>query len=164
MGGGGDRTAADNAFDTYRGSSGYQFRLGEGTKAINTNAYATGMGDSGATLKALTRYGQDYGSNEFGNYLGQLGGVSARGGAARGLVAGVGNNFVNQFGAATGNAADAQSNAGLLSAGNWANAFQNAGNAAAFTLGSSYKRPGQVPPTVRTPGYGGSYSRYGGGF
>lgn len=139
LGGGGDPAAAGAAFDGYRNSSGYDFRLGEGTKAVNTNAYARGMGDSGATLKALERYGQDYGSNEFGKYLSYLGGLSSGGANARGLVAGVGNNFVNQFGQATGNAADAKSNASLISAGNWSNAFNNIGNTAAFALGSSYK-------------------------
>ena len=46
---------------------GYQFRMQEGMKAINNSAAARGMGNSGATLKALTRYGQDYASNEYNN-------------------------------------------------------------------------------------------------
>ena len=157
LGIGGDPAAAKTAFDNYQGSYGYQFRLGEGTNAINTNAYARGMGDSGATLKALERYGQDYGSNEFGKYLSQLGGLSSEGQGARSLVAGVGGNFVNQFGQATQGAADAASNARLLSAGNLSNAFQNIGNTAAFALGSSYKRPGAPSGT------GGGYS-YGRGY
>jgi len=44
---------------------GYQFRLNEGTKALQASAAARGGLNSGATLKALTRYGQDYGSNEY---------------------------------------------------------------------------------------------------
>ena len=32
---------------------GYQFRVDEALKGVNSNAYATGQGDSGATLKAL---------------------------------------------------------------------------------------------------------------
>ena len=46
---------------------GYEFRLAEGEKAINRAAAARGMWDSGATGKALTRYGQDYASGEYGN-------------------------------------------------------------------------------------------------
>jgi hypothetical protein len=46
---------------------GYDFRLAEGEKAINRAAAARGSWDSGATGKALTRYGQDYASGEFGS-------------------------------------------------------------------------------------------------
>ena len=41
----------------------YQFRLEEGLKAIRRGASASGQG--GATLKALTRYGQDLASTEY---------------------------------------------------------------------------------------------------
>lgn len=44
---------------------GYQFRLAEGEKALNRAAASRGNYDSGATLKALTRYGSDYASNEY---------------------------------------------------------------------------------------------------
>lgn len=46
---------------------GYQFRLNEGMKAIQGSAAARGGLNSGATLKALERYGQDYASNEYQN-------------------------------------------------------------------------------------------------
>lgn len=46
---------------------GYQFRMNEGQKALERSASAKGRLNSGATMKALTRYGQDYASNEFQN-------------------------------------------------------------------------------------------------
>ncbi len=46
---------------------GYRFRMQEGEKAINAGAAARGLGNSGATLKALTKYGQDFASNEYNN-------------------------------------------------------------------------------------------------
>lgn len=46
---------------------GYQFRLDEGEKGINRAASARGGFDSGASLKALDRYDQDYASGEFSN-------------------------------------------------------------------------------------------------
>jgi len=46
---------------------GYQFRLEQGRKAIEGSAAARGSLNSGATLKALERYGQDYASNEYQN-------------------------------------------------------------------------------------------------
>lgn len=51
---------------------GYDFRLAEGNKAIDRAAAARGMFDSGPTLKALTRYGQDFAGGEFGNAYNRL--------------------------------------------------------------------------------------------
>lgn len=46
---------------------GYQFRMQQGQNAVNGSAAAKGALNSGATLKALTRYGQDYGAQEYNN-------------------------------------------------------------------------------------------------
>lgn len=46
---------------------GYQFRLKQGQNALRGGASAQGNLNSGATLKALERYGQDYASNEYQN-------------------------------------------------------------------------------------------------
>lgn len=46
---------------------GYNFRMAEGEKGINRALSARGGYDSGAALKALNRYNQDFASNEFGN-------------------------------------------------------------------------------------------------
>lgn len=44
---------------------GYQFRLAEGQKGVENSAAARGGLLSGAALKAIQKYGQDYASNEF---------------------------------------------------------------------------------------------------
>ncbi len=46
---------------------GYQFRLAEGQKALERSAAAKGTATGGAALKAASRYGQDYASNEYSN-------------------------------------------------------------------------------------------------
>ena len=46
---------------------GYAFRLSEGQKALERTAAARGGLISGGALKAATRYGQDMGSQEYGN-------------------------------------------------------------------------------------------------
>ena len=46
---------------------GYDFRLSEGAKALERSASARGGLFSGGTLKALTRYNQDFASQEYGN-------------------------------------------------------------------------------------------------
>lgn len=51
-----------------RDDPGYQFRLAEGEKAVNRGAAAKGGLLGGAQQKALTRYGQDYASNEYDKY------------------------------------------------------------------------------------------------
>lgn len=51
----------------FQADPGYGFRLKEGLRAIENSALAGGMGQSGATLRGLTRYGQQLGSEEFTN-------------------------------------------------------------------------------------------------
>ena len=46
---------------------GYAFRLAEGQKALERSASSRGTLLTGGTAKALTRYGQDYASNEYQN-------------------------------------------------------------------------------------------------
>lgn len=75
--------------------SGYQFRLNEGLKGINAAAAAKGGLNSGATLKALTRYGQDYASNEYDKaYNREYSRLSQ--------LAGYGNNAANNLASAAG--------------------------------------------------------------
>ena len=50
-------------------SPGYDFRLSEGEKAIQRSAAARGNLLGGGTLKALTRYGQDYATSDYDNFL-----------------------------------------------------------------------------------------------
>ena len=50
----------------------YQFRLGEGLKALDRQAAARGGLISGGALKAAQRYGQDFASQEFGNAYNRL--------------------------------------------------------------------------------------------
>lgn len=53
--------------EQFQADPGYQFRLKEGLRAIENSALAGGMGRSGTTLRGLTRYGQELGSQEFTN-------------------------------------------------------------------------------------------------
>ena len=53
--------------DQFQADPGYAFRLGEGQKALERSAAARGGLLSGGTGKALERFGQDYGSQEYTN-------------------------------------------------------------------------------------------------
>lgn len=75
---------------------GYQFRLGEGIKALDRSAAARGRLRSGAQVKAITKFGQDYATNEYDNMLRRFYNL-----------AGVGQNATTttgQFGQYAGNA------------------------------------------------------------
>jgi len=53
--------------DKFQADPGYAFRLSEGQKALERSAAARGGLLSGGTGKALQRFGQDYGSQEYTN-------------------------------------------------------------------------------------------------
>lgn len=53
----------------YTKSPGYDFRLGEGVKARERGAAARGNVLSGAQTKDLTRFGQDYATQDYDNFL-----------------------------------------------------------------------------------------------
>lgn len=57
----------DFSMEDFKKDPGYDFRMNEGREALEGSAAARGNLLSGATLKALQRYGQDYASNEYGN-------------------------------------------------------------------------------------------------
>lgn len=52
---------------TEQNDPGFQFRLQQGTQALDRSAAAKGGLLTGGTAKAEQRYGQDYASNEYGN-------------------------------------------------------------------------------------------------
>jgi len=75
---------------------GYQFRMKQGQNALQSSAAARGGLNSGATMKALQRYGQDFASNEYSNAynrnyarLSQLAGLGAN--ASQNLMGAAGN-------------------------------------------------------------------------
>lgn len=131
-------TAAADALGTYRGSTGYQDVLKEGLGAVNSNAYARGMGDSGAALKALQKTGMSLADRSSGDWLGRLNQLQQYGQQAIGNVAGVATNTTNGINAATQSASDGNANATLASAAAWNKAIQGVTGAISSGLGSSF--------------------------
>jgi hypothetical protein len=111
------------AFGNYRNSTGYNFRLGEGMKALNSGYSGAGTFQSGARDKAAIEYGQNMGSGEFSNYLTALGNQQALGLSAGSALAGVGQNYANSLSTINSNRADAIGNAALVSGRNTSNAI-----------------------------------------
>jgi hypothetical protein len=63
----GKYATAEFGMDQFKADPGYAFRMSEGMKALERSAAARGGLLSGATLKGITRYGQDAASQEYQN-------------------------------------------------------------------------------------------------
>lgn len=105
---------------------GYEFRVGEGMRALERSAAAKGLLGSGGFGRKAIRYGQDYASQEYQNVYNRianiagLGQVSAGQGAQNALYGGQG------MAGAAGNAG-AYGAMGAMGSGNaWASAFNQA--------------------------------------
>lgn len=110
---------------------GYQFGLSEGEKGINRATAARGGYDSGATLKSLLRYNQDYAGTKYdqafnrdqivkNQMYNQLAGIAGTGQSATNQTAVLGANTANQIGQNYQNAGDARA-AGYMGMANAAN-------------------------------------------
>lgn len=121
---------------TFEADPGYQFRLAEGENALNRAAAARGNRLSGAQLKAATRFGQDYASNEFANAWNRNATARTTNFNQLAATANVGQTAVSQVNQAGQNYANASGNA-LMAGGNAsANAFLAGGAAQAGMYGT----------------------------
>lgn len=88
---------------------GYQFGIQQGERGINNMAGATSGRNSGATMKALLKFNQDYGGTKYNDAFnrdtanknrtyGYLSGVSGTGENAAGMTAGLGANAAGTAG------------------------------------------------------------------
>ena len=79
-------------------SPGYQFRLDEGTRAVERSAAAKGKLMSGGLLRELTRYGQGVATSEFGNYANRLASMADIGQVATQSTGALGSAAAGQYG------------------------------------------------------------------
>jgi hypothetical protein len=152
---------------------GYGFRFAEGMKGLERSAAARGGLLSGATLKGITRYGQDMGSQEYQNAFNRyttgfnantgernqlynrLAGVAGTGQTATNQIGTQGANMASNIGNAYMNSAANTGNAAMAAAGQRTSAFGGAAN----VLGRMYGNKGFSDPNADFDGGGG-----GGGF
>ena len=121
----------NNPFDTYLASKGlaggrfdtsnpaYQFQLQQGQQALDRSAAASGMGASGAQIKAAQKFGQglasqeydkqyNRASGEFGDYFNRLAGLAQGGQQAVGSMAQAGSQYASNAGNTFANLSNAQ--------------------------------------------------------
>jgi len=127
---------------------GYQFRVDEALKGVNSNAYASGQGNSGATLKALQRQAMNVADGTFNTYVDQVGSVANRGSAAKGALAGVSTNYANASNNISQNAADTAAGYQMFKAQNFNNALSGVIKAGGQAFGSSYGAPSTAQHTL----------------
>ena len=97
------RQAGENALGTYGDqvgteftkTPGYEFGLQQGIDAVDASAASRGNLNSGATLKAVNQFGQDYATRNYDNWLNRVGGIMSTGQASAGQQAALGQNFAN---------------------------------------------------------------------
>lgn len=120
----------------FQADPGYAFRLAEGQKALERSAAARGGLLSGGTGKALQRYGQEMGSQEYANAFNRYQAErQARLGPLQSL-AGVGQTTAQQLGAAGQGYAGAANQLGMTNAANQANLALMGGNIRASQYGN----------------------------
>lgn len=128
-----------DAFAKFRSTPGYQFGLDEGTKAVQASAAARGGLNSGATLKALQRYGTNYadqqGYTPYMNRLASLAGMAqtstnTTGAQGAQVAQNMGNNLIN--------AGNARAQGTYDSANAWSNFGQQAIGALGQWAGNKY--------------------------
>jgi hypothetical protein len=140
----GDMQGADYKRDftmaDFQQDPGYAFRMAEGQKALERSAAAKGGLQSGGTLKALSRYGQDYASGEYQNAYNRFNADRDRRFNRLSSLAGVGQTATSQLGQAGMNYANT-AGGNMMAGGNnqaasrlaqgqaWAQGWTGVGNA-----------------------------------
>jgi hypothetical protein len=115
----------------YQADPGHQFRLDEGYKGIERSAASQGGQLSGATMKALARFGQDTASNEYQNSYNRFNNDQSTQFNRLSGIAGTGQQQVNALGQAGQNYAGSVGNNTMNAANSYANNTIGAGNARA---------------------------------
>jgi hypothetical protein len=92
----------------FTASPGYDFRVQQGTQALERGAAARGRQFSGAQGKALTEYGQGVAADEYDRGYNRLAGMAGLGQTATGQIGQAGQVYANQANTAGQNAAAAR--------------------------------------------------------
>ena len=121
--------------DKFQADPGYQFRMREGLKALDRTAAARGGLLSGAQLRGVTRFGQELGSQEFGNAFNRYNiGFQNRINPLQSL-AGVGQTSTNTLSNAAGQLGSSLSNLAVGAGNARASGYAGTANALASGIG-----------------------------
>lgn len=120
----------------------YQFRFGEGTRALENSAAAKGNLLSGNFARGITEFGQGLASNEFGNYYNRLFGQAQ-------LGAGTAANSANNATAMSGQVGQSYGNVGQAGASGYVGAVNALSSGAQnYMLYNALNRSSYAPATA----------------
>jgi hypothetical protein len=124
--------------EKFQADPGYQFRLREGLKALDSTAAARGGLLSGAQLRGVTRFGQELGSQEFDKAFNRYNiGFKNRLNPLQSL-AGVGQTSTNTLSNAAGQLGSSLSNLAVGAGNARASGYAGTANALASGIGQGY--------------------------
>jgi len=140
--GNGDSTAATAALNAFQGSTGYQTTLANDLASTNASAYATGLGKSGAALKALQDRANTDAQASYQTWLGDVNTSVQTGANAKAALTGAGTTALTSNNQAVQNAGNASSGAAATTGASTASALQQLGQIAGNAYNSSYGNGG----------------------
>jgi len=144
-------------YSLFTESPGYQFRVDEGQRALERSAAAKGSLQSGATLKALTKYGQGVAGQQYDQYLNRLQGLAQSGQNAATQTGSFGQAAAGQYGNMMGRSAQNLQDIGTARASGYAGQAQALGSTLSNLAGmSSYLGQGGQFGFSSPQRYGGS--------
>jgi hypothetical protein len=120
-----------NALERFYQSPDFQFAMRSGVGALDNSAASRGSLLSGNQLRAVTEYGQGLGTQNLGNYLSRLSGISQQGQNASGMLGQLGVGLGNGVAGNVGNIGSNMANTLTASSNNIANSQMAQGTAEA---------------------------------
>lgn len=159
--------AQQAAFDRFRSTPGYQFGLNTGFDQVQASAAARGGLYSGATMKALQKFGNDYADQQgYSPYMNRLASLADMGQTANAQNQQAGQSYANQTGYNLANAANARASGLQTSANAWGDAAGNISGIAGWLAGQ-YKDKNSAAPAglanynwASSSGFGNNYGGY----
>ena len=124
----GIKPEAQPFYDWQKNDPGYAFRMQEGQTAVENMLRSAGLLNSGKALRAITRYGQDYGSNEYQQAFGRLGALAGYGGTAVAQGSATIGNAANYIQSGYGRIGEARAGAAIGQANAWGGAISDIGS------------------------------------
>lgn len=119
----------------FQKTPGYDFQMQQGQEGVQNSLAALGMKNSGAGLKAITRYSQGLADQTYNNYLDRLSAASTGGQAQVSQNNALGQNAVAQMGQTLQDKGAATASGYVGSANAWGNALTNLSKNAGWALG-----------------------------
>lgn len=130
-----DEAKAGTFQSGFKETPGYQFAVEEGEKGAVNNLAALGMKNSGAALKALTRFRTGLADQTYNNYLDRLSAASTGGQAQVSQNNVLGAQYANTAGQTMQDKGAATASGYVGGANAWSNALSNMSNQAGWALG-----------------------------